>query len=154
GYRFGELGSELVERRGLKRFQAATYQTFGSRVVPWTRHFRAARDVLLRAFEIAYKSGDLTYAAYSLVNLNFNLLEAGEPLVEVQSEAEKHLVFTRKMRFGFMSDIIAAQLGLLCTLRGLSPKFGYLDNEQFSELRIERHFAANPNLWRAECVYW
>src|SRR5262249_41266003 len=28
------------------------------------------------------------------------------------------------------------------------------DDEQFDEIRIEEHFAANPNLWRAECIYW
>jgi predicted ATPase len=38
GFRFGRLGCELVEKRGLKRFQARTYMTFGNIVMPWTRH--------------------------------------------------------------------------------------------------------------------
>ncbi|MCP3395066.1 AAA family ATPase [Bradyrhizobium sp. CCGB12] len=154
GFRFGELGYELVEQRGMTRFQAATYLIFGAHVVPWTRHFRAARDLLRRAFESAHRSGDLTYAAYSCSNLNGNLFQAGDPLVEVLSEAEIGLAFARKMGFGFIEDIIAAQLGLFRTLRGLTPRFGSFDDEQFDELRIEEHFAANPNLWRAECIYW
>ncbi|UFW51988.1 MULTISPECIES: trifunctional serine/threonine-protein kinase/ATP-binding protein/sensor histidine kinase [Bradyrhizobium] len=154
GFRFGELGYELVEQRGMSRFQAATYLIFGAHVVPWTRHFRAARDLLRRAFESAHRSGDLTYAAYSCSNLNGNLFQAGDPLVEVLSEAETGLAFARKMGFGFIEDIIAAQLGLFRTLRGLTPRFGSFDDEQFDELRIEEHFAANPNLWRAECIYW
>src|SRR5467141_4040380 len=52
GFRFGQLGCELVERPELKRFQARTYETFGF-VIPWTRHVRTGRDLLLRAFEIA-----------------------------------------------------------------------------------------------------
>lgn len=33
GYRFGRLGCELVERRGLRRYQVGTFETFGI-VVP------------------------------------------------------------------------------------------------------------------------
>lgn len=154
GFRFGELGYELVEQCGMVRFQAATYLIFGAHVVPWTRHFRDARDLLRRAFESAHRSGDLTYAAYSCSNLNGNLFESGDPLVEVLGEAETGLAFVRKMGFGFIEDIIAAQLGLFRTLRGLTPRFGSFDDEQFDELRVEEHFAANPNLWRAECIYW
>ena len=65
GFRFGQLGYELVEQRGLKRFQARTYMVFGNLVMPWTRHVRAGRDLLRRAFEAANKTGDLTFAAYS-----------------------------------------------------------------------------------------
>ena len=65
GFRFGRLGYELVEKRGLKRFQARTYMDFGAHVMPWTRHVRTGRDLLRRAFEIANQSGDLTFAAYS-----------------------------------------------------------------------------------------
>src|SRR5207244_4319994 len=35
GFRFGRLGYELVEQRGLTRFQARTYFNFGSIVTPW-----------------------------------------------------------------------------------------------------------------------
>ena len=47
------LGYELVEKRGLKRFQARTYMSFGDIVLPWTRHVRAGRDLVLRAFDAA-----------------------------------------------------------------------------------------------------
>ena len=39
---------------------------FGNYVMPWTQHVRAGRDLLRRAFDAANKTGDLTYAAYSL----------------------------------------------------------------------------------------
>jgi hypothetical protein len=63
-YRFGQLGYDLVERRGLTRFQARTYMDFGGSVLPWTRHVRTGRDLVRRAFEAANKVGDLNYAAY------------------------------------------------------------------------------------------
>jgi len=154
GFRFGRLGYELVEKRGLKRFQARTYACFGYDVMPWTKHFRACRDLLRRAFEASNKTGDLTFAAYSCNNLNSNLLAAGDPLVEVQREAENGLEFAQKARFGHVIDLIAAQLGLIRTLRGLTPKFGFFDDGQFDEVRFERHLASEPVLTLPECWYW
>ena len=127
---------------------------FGNFVLPWTRHVRAGRDLVRRAFEAANKIGDLTYAAYCGNHLTTNLLAAGDPLAEVQREAEHGLAFAQKARFGFVIDIIATQLGLIRTLRGLTPTFGSFDDEQFDELRIERRFSENPDLALAECWYW
>src|SRR3979409_2372208 len=152
-YRFGQLGYDLVEGRGLRRFQARTYMEFGYGVVPWTRHGRAGRDVVRRAFEAANKIGDLTYAAYCGNQLNTNLLAAGDPLAEAEREAERGLAFAQKARFGFVVDCIATQLGLIRTLRGLTPTFGSFDDEQFDEVRIERRFAENPDLAFGECWY-
>ncbi len=153
-YRFGQLGYDLVERRGLTRFQARTYMDFGYGVVPWTRHVRAGRDLLRRAFEAANKNGDLTYAAYCGNQMNTNFLAAGDPLAEAEREAEHGLAFAQKMRFGLVTDLIAPQLGLIRTLRGLTPTFGCFDGEQFDEARIERRFSGNPYLAFAECFYW
>jgi len=153
-YRFGQLGCDLVEGRGLTRFEARTYLDFGNVVLPWTKHVRAGRDLVRRAFETANKVGDLTYAAYCGNQLNTNLLAAGDPLAEVEREAEQGLAFAKKARFGFVVDRIVTQLGLIRTLRGLTPTFGSFDDEQFDEPRFERHLSENPDLAFVECWYW
>src|SRR6202789_522583 len=153
-YRFGQLGYDLVERRGLTRFQARTYELFGYGVVPWTRHVRAGRDPLRRAFEAALKNGDLTFASYCGTQLNTNLLAAGDPLAEAEGEAQQALAFSQKMRFGLVIDCNTAQLGLIRSLRGLTPIFGSFDDEQFNEARIERHFSEKADLAFVEFWYW
>lgn len=153
-YRFGQLGYDLVEGRGLTRFQARTYMEFGYGVVPWTKHVRAGRDLVRRAFEAANKVGDLTYAAYCGDQLNTNLLAAGDPLAEAEREAEQGLAFAQQMRFGLVIDAITTQLGLIRTLRGLTTAFGSFDDEQFDEARIERRFSQNPDLAFVEFWYW
>ena len=153
-YRFGQLGYDLVERRGLTRFQARTYELFGYGVVPWTRHVRAGRDPLRRAFEAALKNGDLIFAAYCGTQLNTNLLAAGDPLAEAEGEAQQALAFSQKMRFGLVIDCNTGQLGLMRSLRGLTPIFGCFDDEQFNEARIERRFSENPDLAFVEFWYW
>ena len=114
----------------------------------------AGCDLVHRAFEAANKLGDLTYAAYCGNQLNANLLAAGDPLAEAEREAERGLAFAQKARFGFVIDSIAPQLGLIRTLRGLTPTFGSFDDEQFDECRIERRFSENPDLAFVECWYW
>ncbi len=153
-YRFGQLGYELVEQRGLRRFQARAYMLFGVHIIPWAKHLRAGRELVRRAFEAANQIGDLTYAVYSCVSLNVNLLTAGDPLDKVQLEVEHGLAFARKARFGVSADRISAQLGLVRTLRGLTPTFGSFDDEYVDELQLERRFASNPDLARVESTYW
>jgi len=154
GFRFGRLGYDLVEKRGLKRFQARTYMSFGDIVMPWTKHVQAGRDLVRRAFDAANEIGDVTFAAYSCDHLIKNLLAAGDELAEVQREAENALAFAQKVRFGLVIDHLTAQLGLVRTLRGLTPKFGSFDDEGFNELRFERRLASNPALAELECWYW
>jgi PAS domain S-box-containing protein len=153
-YRFGRLSYDLVEKRGLKRFQARTYNNYAVHVLPFAHHLKVARELLRRSYEAANRNGDLTFAAYSSGNLNVNLLAAGEPLAEVEREAERGLALTRKMRFGLGADIIMSQLQLVRTLRGSTQKFGSFDDTQFDELQVESRFACNPDLQLAECWYW
>ena len=154
GLQFSKLGKELVEHRGLKRFQARTYLNYGNVVMPWTKHFRAGREVLRQAFDIASNTGDVTFAAYTCSSLNANFLAAGDPLAEAQREAENGRRFAEKVRFGFVVDIITAELGLMRMLRGLTMRFGVFDDGQFDALAFERHLSANPALALPECWYW
>jgi PAS domain S-box-containing protein len=154
GVRLGQLGYDLVEKRGLRRFQARAYLSLGDLVIPWTKHVRTARDLIDRAFDTANRIGDLTFAAYSCFSLNANLLAAGDPLVDTHRETENGLEFAQRTRFGLVIDTITAQLYLIRTLRGLTPKFGCFNDAQFDELRFERHLANDPRLAFAECRYW
>jgi PAS domain S-box-containing protein len=154
GWDFGRLGYELVEKRGLTRYQARTYMCFGNMVLPWMKHIRTARDLLNRAFDIANEKGDLTFAAYGSNYLVTNLIAAGDPLAEVQRQAQNSLEFAQKVRFGLVIDNLTAQLGFIRTLRGLTQKFGSFDDPEFDELRFERHLAGNRILAPPEFRYW
>jgi PAS domain S-box-containing protein len=153
GYRFGQLGFDLVETRGLTRYRARTYITFGNAVVPWAKHAASERELIRRAFDLAYRAGDLTFAAYRGEQLTANYLVAGDPLGEVQTEAENGLAFAQRVGFGYVIHVCGAQLGLVRTLRGLNPNFGVLNYDNYNELDIERHLASNPTLSLAEFCY-
>jgi PAS domain S-box-containing protein len=152
GFRFGRLGYELVEGHGLTRYQARTYMSFGNVVLPWAKHARGGRELIRRAFDAAYRLGDLSFAAYSCSQLITNFLAVGDPLAEVQPEAETGLAFARKARFGIVVNFMTAQLALIRMLRGMTPKFGCLDHEEFDESKFERDLASNPVLMI--CEFW
>ncbi len=151
-FQFAQIGYDLVEKRGLKRFQARTYDTFAVISMPWMKHLRACCDVVRHAFEIANKVGDVTYAVFSLIGLSPVLLAAGVPLDEVEREAEFGLDFAQKANFGLVSPFANAQLGLIRTLKGSTSKFGSLDHPGLDEILFERHLDSQSAM--VCCWYW
>ncbi len=154
GFRFGKLGFDLLEKRGVLRFKARTYLDFGHLINPWTRHLRTGVELLHRGFDAAQETGDLTYACYICNCLVTLLLAAGDPLADVQREAERSLAFVRKAKFGLVVDIITGQLRLMRTLRGLTPDFSSFNDVEFDEGRFEQHLEGDPRLAIAACWYW
>ena len=154
GFRLGQLGYDLVERRGLKRFKARTHIGFGVYTVSWTRHWRMARELIRQGFDAANSIGDVTWASYSWHNLVGNLLAAGDSLAEAQREAERGLAFARQIRFGIVIDNIATQLALIHTLRGSTATFGCFDGPEFDEAELERRLSSDPGSAFSECWYW
>jgi signal transduction histidine kinase len=154
GFRFGRLGLDLVETRGLDRLSARIYLVFAVHVAHWTQDLPSCRVYLRRAFDAAQKSGDLTYAAYSCADLNTNLLASGAPLGEVEHEVENALEFVAKVRFGLISDLITAQHRLVRMLRGRTPDFNSFSDAEFDESRFERHLESDPRLAIAASRYW
>ncbi|MRG91992.1 ATP-binding sensor histidine kinase [Polyangium spumosum] len=154
GFRFGKVGFDLQEKLSLLRFKARVYLDFGALVNPWTRHLRVGLPLLRRAQSAAEETGDLLYASYTRNCAITLVLAAGDPLDDVQREAEASLAFARKARFGLVVDILTGQLQLIRHLRGLTGDVSSLDDDPFDERRFEQHLAADPRLAIAACWYW
>ena len=153
GFRFGQLGYDLVESGRFSRHRARTYITF-STLMPWAKHAAEAREIVRRAYDVAYQTGDLTYSAYGWHVLITNHLTVGDPLKVVQAEAEEGLAFATKQGFGLVVANCAAHLGLIRMLRGLTPSFGCFDDDNYSEAGTELHYASNRALVLSEFFYW
>ncbi|MDA9491962.1 AAA family ATPase [Bradyrhizobium sp. CCBAU 11361] len=153
GFRFGQLGVDLVENGGLLGFKARVYLGFGH-VVAWTRHLRTAIPLVRTALGAAQETGDLSFANIARGALITHLLAGGEPLAEIQNEAEAALEFAQKTQFWLVADVIRAQLGLIRTLRGLTPEFGCFSDAELDESRFEEHLAGDPRLAYAAWRYW
>jgi PAS domain S-box-containing protein len=154
GFRFGRLSLDLVEKRGLDGFSARVYLVFAVHVAHWTQPLQTSCAYLRRAFEAALAAGDLSYAAYSCIDVITNRLATGDSLGEVEREAERGLEFVRKVRFPQVSDTIIGQLRLIRMLRGLTPEFNSFNDAEFDEHRFEQHLESDPQLAIAGSFYW
>ena len=154
GFRFGQLGLDMVEQSGVDRLKARVYLAFGNLAKPSMRHFPMGRPIARQAFDLALQAGDLTYAAFSCNNVLTQLLASGNPLAEVQREVEAGLDFARQAKFGLVVDLITAQFGLVRVLRGQTAIFGSFNDTGFDEERFEQHLEDDPRLSIAACLYW
>jgi predicted ATPase/signal transduction histidine kinase len=154
GFRFGKLGLDLVEKRGLLRFKAQVYLDFGALISPWSRHVAAGLPLVRRAFQVAHETGNVTYACYSLNCLITLLLAKGDPLPDVEREATSALEFVRGTKSELTIEHITTQLRLIRTLRGLLPTFGSFDDDSYGEESAERRLTGNARLSIATCWYW
>jgi predicted ATPase/C4-dicarboxylate-specific signal transduction histidine kinase len=154
GLRFGKLGLDLAERRGLDRFGARLYHVFGHSISPWVNSTEVSLGWLRRAFDAAQKAGDLTYAAYarnSSVTIRF---VRGDGLAEVQQEAEAALGFVEQAQFKFVAYALGGILRVVRMLRGLSPEFGVFSGAPFVDAAFETHLTADRRFaWRT-CLHW
>jgi hypothetical protein len=153
-FRFGKLGLDLVEKRGLERFRTRVSQSFGYFINPRSRHLRTGLELLRRSFTTAQEDGDLLYSVLSYDRLVTLLLAAGDPLGDVQREAENGLEFARKAKIGYAADIITGQLRVIRTLRGLTRSLSSFNDGEFDEGRFEQHLEADSHLVFATRWYW
>ncbi|MEA3116777.1 MAG: hypothetical protein QOI13_47 [Paraburkholderia sp.] len=153
-YRFGRLACDLVDRRGLTRFQAEVYYVAASNAIPWGQHVRDSRKLIARAFDAASRAGNLIYEGYCLVGLNANMLVAGDPLAETQKVIEASLHRALKMKFQYVADLITMQLDYVRTLRGHSRTFASFDGQHSEKDAAGLAFTGNPDLAVLETLYW
>ncbi|MEA2626448.1 MAG: hypothetical protein QOD06_2493 [Candidatus Binatota bacterium] len=139
GFRFGQLGVDLVERRGLVRFRPRVQLIFGYHVLAWMRHLRIGGEWIRRAFDTAQESGDLTFAGFASTLSITNRLAAGEPLADVQGDAESGVAFAKKTGFAAVGRCFLVQLGLIRSLRGLPAHFGAAGDVAWDEQWFEQH---------------
>src|SRR4029077_8267913 len=97
---------------------------------------------------------DLTYASLTHNILIINLLFTGDPLGDVQREAEVGLDFARQFGFGHVIDYMTVNLGLVRTLRGLNLEFGSFNDTEFDESQFEQRLAEDPRVSIAARWYW
>ena len=126
---------------------------FAVHVAHWTQPLQTSLAYLRRAFQAALDAGDLSYAAYSCIDVVTHRIGNGELLSGIEQEAERGLDFARKVKFGLVSDCIIGQFRLVRMLRGLTRDFGSFNDAEFDDARFEQRLE-NPELATAASYYW
>jgi PAS domain S-box-containing protein len=156
GYRFAMLGLDLMRRKRLDRGRTRMYRNVGSWAVPWVRHLREARPLLAAALEGGATWRPLDYYLLWLYGaLVTHDLASGEPLPDVQREAEEgRRRLTQSGPSRPWLDVMTGQLGLIRTLRGLTPVLGHFGDEEIDEDRLATELQRDVDSARPACWYW
>lgn len=150
--RFAQTGFDLVQRPGMQRYEALVRLTYATHVV-WARHVANGVSEIRAALHVAEATGDPFAAAMCRDILVSDLLAAGEPLAAVEIEAESALAFARQIQFGDLVDIANTQSAFIRNLRGLTSRFGTLDDDRFNEGTLENFYATQSHLPFSEAWY-
>ncbi|RJF73991.1 trifunctional serine/threonine-protein kinase/ATP-binding protein/sensor histidine kinase [Rhodopseudomonas palustris] len=150
---FGDLGLQLVETHGLDKYEARVHLTYGAHVLPWARPLAEAQTYLRRAFDEASETGDLTYQGFSSCTLITNRLDTGDPLDEIEPEADARLQLMQRAQFGLIVHIITTQRQLVRMLQGRTVGIGSLNDSGFDEAAFEQQLASNRSLDIAACWF-
>lgn len=154
GYRFAQLACDLVERRGLVRYETRVFQAFGFAVSPWTHHLAERRALVWRSLATAQRTGDVAFATYAW-NLTVALrLAAGDPLPELLGLTEDGLEYTRKTGLLFVADNFIGQRAFIRSMMGLTRQVGCFDDDGFDEGRFEAYLDESPHRAIAALWYW
>ena len=100
GVRFGQLGLELVEKKGLDRFKARVYFSCGAAAIPWGRHVRSGHPVT--SSWLGDRTGNRRPAVCSLCALQACRTVSSSRIhsQSVELEAESALELAKQTRFG------------------------------------------------------
>src|SRR4029078_5197173 len=130
-FRLGQLGYELIERKDLRRFEGTVCLMLSTLVMPWSKHVTNCRSVVRRSLDVAHNTQNRYLAVRNANVLLSNLLLAGDPLLEVEREAEGNLAVCRAAVFSDYTNAVSTQAALVRSLRGLTHQFGSVDCAQF-----------------------
>ena len=94
--RFGQLGLDLVNERGLDAFKARVYLCFAVWIGPRLQSIGSSRELIRQAYNEANKVGDLAFNGFCHFNIIMNSLFSGVQLDEVDREAMAGADFSQK----------------------------------------------------------
>ncbi|HEX8824858.1 MAG TPA: ATP-binding sensor histidine kinase [Archangium sp.] len=133
GFEFGKLASDLIDRMGMVSLRARIDVIFHGCISFWTHRLEDTVEPLLKSFEGAQSSGDVSFACYGSTNAIAALIGVGAPLATVAREAERRIAFVRPTGFGHMLDALVGYERLIHSLRGEPGAFDEVAGNPFAE---------------------
>ncbi|WP_392532884.1 AAA family ATPase [Nostoc sp. C117] len=90
GYQFGKLALNLLAKSGAKQIKARVMQGFYSLIEIWHKHVNETLKCLLESYSAGLETGDLEFAAYSLMYYSSFSYFIGRELTELEQEMENY----------------------------------------------------------------
>jgi predicted ATPase/signal transduction histidine kinase/DNA-binding response OmpR family regulator len=127
-YRFGQLASNLVEKRSLDAYKARIQFIVGDTINYWVNHLRTNLDFLYTCFETSSKNGDITFAGYCCNHIVADQFILGLPLALVYEQSKIYMAYCRSVKFEAPAEVILGIQRLIQNMQGLTENFSTFDD--------------------------
>jgi len=132
GIAFAELAIALNEKLGDVRLRGCMLHLLGDHVNFWKRPFASDLPILERGFQSCLDGGDLIYSSYIAFQSPWHAFEAGLPLEDVWSLAERYVPFAARTNAAVHRTIRLEQQ-FVRDLQGLTSQRGTFEDGTFDE---------------------
>lgn len=153
GYRFGQLGYTLVEKRNLLEYKARIADLFGLSTSFWVAPLREGLEYARTSFRAAGEVGDLTYGCYACMHIVTFRLIMGHPLQDVLQESEALLAFVRAAGYDEVADIIVGMQRFIRKLGVETTKATVPTETEFDEAAFEERIRTERSALTADWYY-
>ncbi len=151
-YPFTKLACDLVEKHRFIAYQAKIHLVMATGAF-WTQPIATAIDFIRAAFRTATRTGDLSYACYSMHASVAGLLLRNDPLDAVWRESERALDFAREAKYDDAAEAIVSQQRFIATMQGRTATFSTFSDAQFDEGAFEAQLTGD-RMTAMVSVYW
>lgn len=128
------LGAQAGELAGESRvlwYRSKTLFTLSTFVRPWHHPFGESAAMMQQAFQDCLDSGDNLFGCYTAIRLAANRFYMGDPLEQVEADAQRNLRFIRATGDQAMIDNARLWLQFYRALQGCTTTMLDWDNEDF-----------------------
>ena len=105
GYKYGQLGLDLLERLNAKEIMCRTVFTFNVYIRHFKEHIKETVKPLAEGYQAGLETGDLPYAAYCALSHCVRMYMASTNLTEVKKEMEIYADAIRKINQPLVVDV-------------------------------------------------
>ena len=147
GYRFGQLGVNLLQRIHTPKLQAKTLFGFHNHLSHWKESAADTLSGYLHAYTSGLEAGDLEYVSLSLLSYGYTACFSGQELTALRQTMETHRKITHQFcQYGYFS-LQTIYYQTVLNLLELSSEPDRLYSEHYDEsVMIQRHLKSNQAL--------
>lgn len=144
GYKYGQLGLDLLERLNVREIMCRTLFAFNVYIRHFKEHVKETVKPLVEGYQAGLETGDLSYAAYCALSHCVRMYMASTNLAEVKKEMEIYADAIRKINQPLVVDVLQIFHQAISNMLNDSEKPWMLIGEVYNErTQLPFHQKAN-----------
>ncbi|MEG4349427.1 AAA family ATPase [Microcoleus sp. LAD1_D3] len=133
GYHFSQLALKLVERFNAQEVKAKVLDAIAHHILPWKKHLKETRAMLLEAYQRAVETGDVEFIGHVLFERPFNSYAMGFELGKLEQEIVNNSEIIRKFRLTSCLNYLSMYLEVVRNLQAKSNNTIQLIGDAYNE---------------------